>query len=442
MSRQPTRSGRKTGAAAGLTGYASTVSRTTSRLAEHRVALGLVVTAIGLLLAYIAWISINGPPFQNRYELHVLIPADSPILQEGDAVRVSGRFAGFVTEVEPAPEEEALRVTTQLDPEFAPVGMDARSNVKIRSLVYLTYLEIFPGDRSNPMPEGGTIPVERSGSGVDLLEVVQLFDAEARETLRDTTVSLGHGLAGRGLELNYALADVDETAVNTRVMLDAVLEEPRALARLIAGAARTTSGLEGESPGDVAGLIRSGSAVFEVFAAQRTDLGSTIELLRPFEDEFLATAAVADPLLDEAALFTEEAAPLARGVTAALPEVNELLALSPELREETLALTAAADPALKALAPQFSALYPVVATLLPMLDSLDVVVDEIAPYADEIRLGSEGLISASRTLFPEGQTAPGSGALRFGHVAFCATARNPFPEPGAAVDNSEPCGRP
>ncbi len=344
-----------------------------------------------------------------------------------------------MTEVEPAPEQDALLVKTQLDPEFAPVGMDARSNVKVRSLVYLTYLEIFPGDRSNPMPEGGTIPVENSSSGVDLLEVVQLFDAEARETLRDTTVALGTGLAGRGTELNYALADVDETAVNSRIVLEAVLEEPRALAKIISGASRMMSGLEGERPDDVSALIGSGSSVLEVLAARRAELGTSLELLRPFEDEFLATTPVADPLLDDAALFAGEVAPLARQVTAALPEVNDLLELGPELREETAAITEIADPVLEALAPQFTSLYPVVASLLPMLDSLDGVVDAIVPYQKEIKRGAEGLIEASKTQYPEGQTAPGTNALRFGIVLLCAVARNPYPEPGTAIDNSERC---
>ncbi len=420
--------------------FASSLTRATSKLSDHKIALGLLVAAIGGFLAYIAWVSINGPPFQNRYEINVEVPADSPILQPGDAVRVAGRFAGFVIDVEPVPDEEALVVKTELDPQFAPIGMDASSNVKVRSLVYLTYLEIFPGDRSNPMPEGGTIPVENSGSGVDLLEVVQLFDAHARKTFRELSVGLGTGLAGRGVDLNVVLADLDETARDATAQFQALTADKGSLRRLIAGLARVTSGLQGEQPDDVAALLTSGSAAMGAFAARREDLGRTLDLLRPFEDEFLATTPIADPLLRDAAAFSEEVTPLAEQITASLPQLNQLLALGEELSSETLAITEAADPVLEGSAPQFAALYPVIASLLPFLDSLTPIIDAIEPYEEEIVAGSRGLISASKTLFPEGQSAPGANALRFGAILFCATARNPYPPPHTAIHNSEPCG--
>ena len=172
------------------------VSRVTARVSKHVMILGLLVAAVGGFLGYIAWVSVNGPPFQDRYELHAVVPADSPILKEGGAVRIAGKIAGTITEVEPA--EEGVELTMELRPDYAPVGNDARANVRVRSIVYLTYLEIIPGNRDDPMTEGGTIPLARTGSGVDLLEVVQLFDERTREVLRRSLVNLGYGVAGQG----------------------------------------------------------------------------------------------------------------------------------------------------------------------------------------------------------------------------------------------------
>ena len=93
-------------------------------------------------------------------------------------------------------------------PAFAPIGNDARANVKVRSIVYLTYLEIFPGNIDDPMPEGGTIPLERSGSGVDLLEVAQIFDERSREALKGAISAAGTGVAGRGEDINAGIADL------------------------------------------------------------------------------------------------------------------------------------------------------------------------------------------------------------------------------------------
>ena len=72
------------------------VSRVTSRLARHRIALGLVVAAVGIFLAYIAWISVNGPPFQHH-------PDDSPnpaLGTERSIPTITSRQCGYITSSE------------------------------------------------------------------------------------------------------------------------------------------------------------------------------------------------------------------------------------------------------------------------------------------------------------------------------------------------------
>ena len=186
--------------------FARAVRGTTRRLEGRELLLGLGVAAVGLLMAWVSWASVNGVPLQDRYELKVEVAPDAPILKDGDAVRIAGRLAGFVTEVEP--DGGHVLVTAELRPEFAPIGNDASANVKVRSIVYLTYLELFPGNVDDPMREGGTIPLARSSSGVDLLEVVQLFDRKARLALSDTVRSAGLGFAGRGEDVNAGLRDL------------------------------------------------------------------------------------------------------------------------------------------------------------------------------------------------------------------------------------------
>ena len=168
---------------------ARSLRKLADKLANRPLLLGCVVAAVGALFAWVAWSSVNGVPFQDRYKIEVVVPSDSPILKEGDAVRVAGRLAGFITGVEPY--EDNVKLTVEMRPAFAPIGSDARANVKVRSIVYLTYLEIFPGNVDDPMPEGGTIPLERSGSGVDLLEVAQIFDERSREALKGAISAAG-----------------------------------------------------------------------------------------------------------------------------------------------------------------------------------------------------------------------------------------------------------
>lgn len=410
------------------------VRKTVRRFEGRELLLGLLVAAVGGVFAWVAWASVDGVPLQDRYEVKIEVAPDSPIVKSGDAVRVAGRLAGFVTEVEP--HNGNVLISTELRPEFAPLGSDARANVKVRSIIYLTYVELFPGNVDDPMPEGSTIPLARTSNGVDLLEVAQLFDEEARAALQDTVVSAGVGFAGRGTDLNAALVDLGELMPDLTSQTEAVVSRDGAIARIIGGTARISRGLSGGSPDDVAALLTSGSAVVGALAAREVELGDSIELLRPFEDEFLATAPLADPLLDDAGRAITALEPATEEIAKALPQINELFRRGDELRTETIRLTDQINPVLAAATPVLRDLRPTVASIKPLLGPLRTVVEGVAPYSRDIRLAGKGLVSATSTKVPVGQTAANAVALRFAPILTCHHARDPYPEPGESLNNS------
>ena len=152
------------------------------------------------------------------------LPADAPVVREGQAVRVGGKLAGLISEVEPDREEGGTTVTANITKtEFRPMPEDTEAYVRVHSIVYETYLELLPGESETDLENGDSIGAP-AASGTDLLEVVQLFDAEARESLRKTTVNAGYGVAGRGDEVNAALADLDGMARRLEPQLEAITE--------------------------------------------------------------------------------------------------------------------------------------------------------------------------------------------------------------------------
>jgi phospholipid/cholesterol/gamma-HCH transport system substrate-binding protein len=411
-----------------------TITGTTRRLEGHELALGLAVAAIGALLAWLAWSSVNGVPLQNRYTLKAHFPDGSPIVSDGDAVRIGGQLAGLVTDVQP--ERGAAEVTMELRPQFAPVGQDARAVVRVKSIVYLTYVEIDPGDVGRPMPEGGTIPVSHAGSNVDLLEVVQLFDRRARKTLQRSIYNGGVGLAGRGTQVNASLRDLEAVTREGTPLLEALTRRPGALAEVVLGASRTFRGLTGVRADDVGSLIGSGGAVLATVAGRSTELGQSIELLRPFNDELLATAPLLDPLLADARELSHALTPVLDELEVALPDLNRALARGDELRRETALLAAAMRPVLREAAPVLAALEPTVAAINPIREPLRRIVAILDPYANDLSRAAQGLVSATTARFPQGQTAPGNPALRFGPVFTPTECRDPFPAPGSTLGRS------
>jgi phospholipid/cholesterol/gamma-HCH transport system substrate-binding protein len=408
-----------------------------SRVARHKIALGLLVLAGGIFLAYIAWVSVNGVPFQDRYKLEAVIPGDAPIVKPGASVRMAGQLAGTITGVDPDGENE--RVTMELRPQFAPIGEDATARVRVRSIVYLTYIEIDPGNRDDPMPEGGTIPVERTGSGTDLLHVVDLFDKRTREVLRKSVDNLGVGVAGRGDELNQGLSELEPALREGIPELQALSADPQALARGISGAANVAGGLRGRRGDDVSALIGSGDAALGAVASRDLELGAGIEQLRPLEDQLLETAPLAEPVLADAGALAESLEPAARDLRTGLPRLAHLLTLGKPLRGETGRIATAADPVLQLVGPRLYDLYPVVAAIEPIIEPLQQTLDVILPYDGDITLAAEGIASATGVKYPQGQTAPNNPALRFIPVINCARARDPYPAPGQALKDSQTC---
>jgi len=418
------------------------VSKAAGKLDDHKLALGLVVAALGAFLAYIAFVSTTGPPFQSKYEVQVQVPADAPPLRKGQAVRIGGKLAGLISSVEPDRENDGSIVTANITKtQFRPLGEDAQANVRVHSIVYNTYLELYPGDaEGDPMDSGGVIEQAQVSSGVDLLEVVQLFDKAARESLRSTVVNLGYGLAGRGPGLNAAFQDLEPTSVNLARQLEAATSEPGAIGASIAGAAATTEGLRGKRSDDVAGLVGSGSEVLGTIAGRETELAEAIRLLRPFEDEFLATAPIAEPLLDDLAATAVDLEPAVRELNAALPEVTHLLSLGDELVSESSRIAAAVNPVLAATRPVVYHMFPLVSSLDPLIADTETVVDNVGPYADDIALSGQSLAAATSIPFPQGQGV-GAGAPmgRLVPVLTCHRPRNPFPAPGTAPEDSQSC---
>lgn len=435
------------------------VTRAASKLNDHTLLLGFIVGGVALFLAYIAFASTTGPPFQSAYRVNVEVPPDRPTefqgseqgsappLRVGQAVRISGQLAGLISKVEPNRETGGTTVTANITkPAFRPIGEDATAFVRVHSIVYQTYLEIEPGNRDDPMEDGDTIARENVSSGVDLLEVVQLFDQEARESLRGTVVNIGQGLAGRGEGLNAAAKDLEPLSTDLRKQLDAATRDEGALGELVSGGAATTDALRGFRSDDVAGMISSGGAVFDAVASRREQLGLAIELLPPFQDEFLRTTPVAIPTLNELADAADELEPAVRALNGALPKLNELLALGDEIRTETILTGKLANPIIKTTIPVVKEIFPILAALdhpdRPggLAADAKAVVAAVSPYVGDIIEAGQQLAEVTSQPFPQG--APPGADWPSGRVIPILTpheCRNPYPEPGTAISDVAPC---
>lgn len=411
------------------------VQKATSWFDSHRTLLGLAVIAVGAFLGFLAFISTTGPPFQSKYQIQVNLPSDAPVVRKGQAVRIGGKLAGLISDVEPDRDAGGATVTANITKtEFRPLPEDSEAYVRVHSIVYETYLELLPGSSSEDLDDGDAIGAPAS-SGTDLLEVVQLFDAEARKSLSDSTVNAGFGVAGRGDGLNAVLADLGPMSERLADQVEAVTRVNGKLGEAIQGAANVADGARGVRPDDVAALVDSGAATISTIAGREAELRRTLQLLRPFEDQLLRTGPLADPLLDDVAALSTELEPTVETVRARLPQLVRLLNLGDVLRSEVAAITEVADPVLAGARPVIVGLFPTMTALGPLNDDLDTLQATVEPYEAEIRQAGKRLSDSTSHRFDKGLRS-GAPAGRVVPVLTPHSCTNPIPDPGEAQGDS------
>lgn len=191
---------------------------------------------LAVLLAILSFRLVNG---LTAYRL--VVPLDSAEgLYPGSDVLIAGAKAGTVQDI--TLDGNRSLVTIVLDDAYAPVHRDAKVTVRPKSLLGEKYVALDPGS-SDALDSGSRLPDTQVARAVDLQDVVNSLDQPTREKLRTLVISLGGGLAGRGLDtnqtLNYGRTDLDHLAAIT----DTLRARDQDLEKVIQGLDQVTAEL-------------------------------------------------------------------------------------------------------------------------------------------------------------------------------------------------------
>jgi phospholipid/cholesterol/gamma-HCH transport system substrate-binding protein len=403
-------------------------------LERHTIAIGLGVLAILAVLTYLSIIAINGVPLQDPYRVMAEVPGDAPLLKDGDEVRVGGQRAGQVRKVEVGRNGGAL---VSMDLTEGPVGADATAKVRLRGLAGATYVEIRRGTTSRPLPDGGLIPLRRTSSGVELTDVVAGFDRDSRRAIARTLRGYGTGLEGRGRDINQALGDLAPLLEDGTPLLRAATPGEGELGGMLYELRRTVRGLGTSRGRDLQALLPAADSVFSTLAARRDDLAATLERAPRLADEARRTLPIADALLAETVPAAARLSATTGALQRALPDVNRLLAGRDNLPALSQ-IAKKATPVLSAAQPLVGELRPSTAALAPIAEPLGPFSAYVARYREEILLAPTGFLRWGGFSYPDGRAA-GARAVRFAPIFTCVRARDPYPAPGAALRQEQPC---
>jgi virulence factor Mce-like protein len=297
-------------------------------LASNPVLVGAVTVLVVIVAVFLAYNANNGLPFVSTYDLKAQVP-NADALVKGNEVRIGGVRVGLVRSVVPVQLEDgnyAAELSLSLDKNVEPLPTDSSLMIRPKSALGLKFLQIIPGDSSESFAAGETIPLTSSHpEPVDIDQFFDMFDEPTRRAIKENLAGFGNALAGRGPQLNEAIAALRRLVVNGQPLLRTIVDPStdfagfwRALEDLSATVAPVAE--------TQASMFVALDATFAAFArVSRPFIQETIEKSPPTEDTAIEDLPALRPFLHSSERFFAALQPGAQALADTSPIIAESL---------------------------------------------------------------------------------------------------------------------
>jgi len=262
---------------------------------------------------------------EHRYIVKAVYADASGLTKDYD-VKIDGVPAGTIKEVDLDARDHAV-LTLELDAGAAPIGAGAKAFARPANLLGEKFVDLRLGDRRRPQPSGTVIPISRTGTPVELDDVLNTLDAGTRARLRVLINEAGTALGGRGADFNALLGALPGALDDTRRVVDDVNSENARLRRTISAAARVTAAVDGRRD-ELQRVVVDASAALTAVAERRKQLGRTVAGAPSALAELNGT-------LGELRDASSDLVPAGRALRRAAPPLREVLTALPAFSEQT-----------------------------------------------------------------------------------------------------------
>lgn len=299
------------------------MNRRSISVAANPVLIGAATVLVTVVAVFLAYNANNGLPFVPTYQLTAIVP-DSANLVTGNEVRIGGTRVGIISEIAPLVHDDgrvSARLTLKLDTRVRPLPADSTFMVRPRSAVGLKYLEITPGTARAGLDDGDTLPLRNATpEPVEIDDFLNMFDDRTRRANQANLKIFGDALAGRGIDLNDAVVELDPLTRNVIPVMRNLADPRTQLGRFFGAMQRTASAVApvAEQQGQ---MFRNLATTFDAFAnvarpyLQDSISGgppameAAIEAF-PYQRRFLANSAALFEELQPAAAALRTSSPL------------------------------------------------------------------------------------------------------------------------------------
>jgi virulence factor Mce-like protein len=344
-------------------------------------AIAFTLSCIGLSIFVWTQFADTIPFAPQGYKIQAVFPETGQLVSGAD-VRISGVNVGKVTDVQPKGVDSL--VTMDLHRQFAPIPVDTRAIVRLKTLLGEGYVELSTGNGAGPkLPDGGTIPPSQIQRTQSLDQVLNSFGPSTQRALQQFLNGSFTSLSGRGQDLNDSIGNLDPAVTELTAVVGALNQQQVNVQRVInnLGVVLTTLG---NRSADVQSLVNAGNQVFASTAARDAQLEATVNDLPPFMTQLRTTLGTLNTTLG---IAKPTLAVVRRGAPLVRPALKELIELSGpalSLLRQTPGLIKAADQALPAIGRFSSAFNQVLAPLLQAAQQVAPVINYVQLYPQDI----------------------------------------------------------
>jgi virulence factor Mce-like protein len=172
------------------------------------VLIGAVTVLVAIVAVFLAYNANSGLPFVPTYALNVQV-RDANELTSGAEVHVSGgSLVGYVTGIDPgrdAAGQPIALLNLKLNKSIEPLPVNSTFEIRLKGAIGLKYLQLTPGNSTQTLPDGATVPIGQTSATVDLDQVLSMFTPATRAGVVAATAGYAQGLASRGPDINDAI---------------------------------------------------------------------------------------------------------------------------------------------------------------------------------------------------------------------------------------------
>lgn len=262
--------------------------RNTGSIAANPILIGAATTLITVVAVFLAYNANSGLPFVPTYTLEAQMRNASGLIK-GNEVRMGGARIGVVSDIKPLVRGNGgvgALLTLKLDRDIGELPEDSTLRVRPRSPLGLKYVEVSRGRSRTTLPEQATIPLQSKESvPVEFDEFFGTWDEPTRESSQDSLGEFGNVFAGRGKDLNEALAGLNPLLDHAAPALRALNDERTEFDELFPAFEQTAS--------EVRPVARSQGPMFE-------NLNTTFRALSDVSEDLKASIAGGPRALDVA----------------------------------------------------------------------------------------------------------------------------------------------